>query len=84
MEPTIVNNSTLFVDKFFYKFVGILKNGDQIDINVPARQIGGRLTQTEMQIRYARWQAPDVSGARGFLARYSRSVSEVNEAAILK
>jgi len=64
--------------------LGILKNGDLIDIDVELRHLGVRLTETEMQIRYARWQAPDQSSQKGFLGRYSRSVSEAHEGAVLK
>lgn len=63
---------------------GVLKDGDEIDIDVVARSISIRLTQTELQIRLVRWQEPQTSNQRGFLARYSRSVSEISEGAILK
>ncbi len=64
--------------------LGILKTGDIIDIDIQNRQLGVRLTDTEMQIRYARWQAPDTSSARGFLGRYSRLVSDAHDGAVLK
>jgi dihydroxy-acid dehydratase len=64
--------------------LGILKNGDLIDIDIQNRTLGVRLTDTEMQIRYARWQAPESSAARGFLGRYSRLVSDANEGAVMK
>jgi dihydroxy-acid dehydratase len=64
--------------------LGILKNGDFIEIDIEARSLGVRLTETELQIRYARWQPPESASARGFLGRYSRQVSEAQEGAVLK
>lgn len=64
--------------------LGILKNGDLIDIDINNRYLGVRLTDTEMHIRFARWQAPETASARGFLGRYSRLVSDANEGAVLK
>lgn len=64
--------------------LAILRDGDQIEIDVEKRLIIGRLTDTEMQVRLARWQAPASGGRRGFLERYSRSVSDVHEGAVLK
>lgn len=64
--------------------LGILRNGDLIEIDIQTRSLGVRLTETEMQIRYARWQPPEMGSARGFLGRYSRSVSEAHEGAVLK
>lgn len=64
--------------------LAILRDGDQIEIDVEKRSIIVRLTDTEMQVRLARWQAPASAGRRGFLERYSRSVSDVHEGAVLK
>ncbi len=64
--------------------LAILRDGDQIEIDVEKRSAIVRLTDTEMQVRLARWQAPAAAGRRGFLERYSRSVSDVHEGAVLK
>lgn len=64
--------------------LAILRDGDQIEIDVEKRSVIVRLTDTEMQVRLARWQAPATAGRRGFLERYSRSVSDVHEGAVLK
>jgi dihydroxy-acid dehydratase len=64
--------------------LAILRDGDQIEIDVEKRSAIVRLTDTEMQVRLARWQAPATAGRRGFLERYSRSVSDVHEGAVLK
>ena len=54
--------------------LGVLHNGDAIDIEVENRQLAVRLTDTELRIRLARWQTPEPKAKRGFLERYSRSV----------
>lgn len=64
--------------------LAILKSGDIVEINIPSRQMMVRLTEMEMKIRQTRWQAPVTTMKRGFLERYSRSVSEAHEGAVLK
>lgn len=64
--------------------LAILRDGDQIEIDIEKRAAIVRLTDTEMQVRLARWQAPALPNRRGFLERYSRSVSDVHEGAVLK
>ena len=64
--------------------IGILRTGDVVDIDLDQRRLSLRLTDTDIRLRYARWQAPVVKTQRDFLARYSRSVSPVHEGAVLK
>lgn len=64
--------------------LAVLKNGDVIEFDTANRRIGARLTDLELRIRISRWQAPDAKGRRGFLERYSRSVSEAHEGAVMK
>jgi len=64
--------------------LGVLRDGDIIDINIEERHLGVRLTDTDLKVRMARWQSPEPKTQKGFLSRYSRHVSEVHEGAILK
>jgi len=64
--------------------LGVMRDGDVIDVNIEQRQLGIRLTDTDLRVRMARWQSPEPKAQRGFLDRYSRLVSEVHEGAILK
>ena len=64
--------------------LSVLKNDDVIMIDMKKKQIGVRLTDTDLRIRLARWQSPEPQTHRGFLSRYSRLVSEVAEGAVLK
>ena len=64
--------------------LSVVKDGDQIELNIDKKLLMVRLTDTELRIRLARWQTPEPKSSKGFLERYSRSVSEVNEGAVLK
>jgi dihydroxy-acid dehydratase len=64
--------------------MAVLRAGDWIDVDTKARQLSVRLTETDLRVRMARWQSPEPKMKRGFLDRYSRSVSEVHEGAVLK
>jgi dihydroxy-acid dehydratase len=64
--------------------LAVLKDNDNIEINIESRTINVRLTDTELRIRLTRWQSPDTKAKQGFLGRYSRMVSEVHEGAVLK
>lgn len=64
--------------------LSVLKTGDAIEIDTIARTMSVRLTDMELKIRQTRWQAPEPKATKGFLGRYSRSVSEAHEGAVLK
>lgn len=64
--------------------LSVLRTGDPIEIDTVSRTLSVRLTDMELKIRQTRWQAPDLKAKRGFLERYSRSVSEAHEGAVLK
>ncbi|MCG3204127.1 MAG: Dihydroxy-acid dehydratase [Elusimicrobia bacterium] len=64
--------------------LAVLRTGDPIEINTIGRTISVRLTEMELKIRQTRWQAPEPKSNKGFLGRYSRSVSEAHEGAVLK
>ncbi len=65
--------------------LGVLKNGDVLDLDLDLRLLNVRLTDMDMRIRLSRWQqAPESKIRRGFQERYSRSVSQASEGAVLK
>jgi dihydroxy-acid dehydratase len=64
--------------------LAILKTGDVIDIDMTKRWLSVRLTEMEMRLRQTRWQPADNKTRKGFLERYSRSVSDALEGAVLK
>lgn len=64
--------------------LAVMRTGDIVEIDVPARRLNVKLTSTEMQVRLARWRPSEGRGKRDFLERYARCVSEVSEGAVLK
>ncbi len=64
--------------------MGVLRDGDVIELSIESRSLNVRLTDTDLKVRMARWQSPEPKAQKGFLDRYSRSVSEVHEGAVLK
>ncbi|MCK4532323.1 dihydroxy-acid dehydratase [bacterium] len=64
--------------------LAIVKNGDLIQIDIPKRKIGVRLTDMEIKLRLAKWKPPQMKIKKGYLKRYARMVSSANEGAVLK
>lgn len=64
--------------------LALLKNGDRIRIDIPARRLDVVLTEQEMQKRLQKWKKPAPKIGRGYLARYARFVSSADEGAIMK
>ncbi len=64
--------------------IGLLQNGDVIEIDIPGRTINVRLSPEELEQRAKqRPTAPD-RGLSGWLKRYQQLVSSANTGAILK
>ena len=61
-----------------------LKDGDIIMIDIPKRQLGVRLTDTDIKLRLAKWSAPPSKFKKGYLSRYAKMVGSADEGAILK
>ncbi|MEN3013392.1 MAG: dihydroxy-acid dehydratase [Endomicrobiia bacterium] len=68
--------------------IGVVKDGDIIDIDIPNRQLNIRLTTTELKARLAKLQGElEVRQKKfktGWLARYSELVTSASEGAVLK
>jgi dihydroxy-acid dehydratase len=64
--------------------IAALKDGDIIMIDIPKRQLNVRLTETDINVRLAKWTAPANKFKFGYLSRYSRLVSSANTGAVLK
>ena len=63
--------------------IGILKDGDIIDIDITACTLNARLTDEEIKERYAHF-TPLVKPVTGYLARYRQSVTSASEGAVFK
>jgi len=63
--------------------IAILKDGDIIDIDIPARKISTRLTPGEIEKRFKNWKPVPPKIRSGYLSRYTRLVSSADKGAVL-
>ena len=63
--------------------IGILRDGDIIDIDIPACSLNVRLTDEEIEARKATF-VPLEKPVGGYLARYRKNVSSASEGAIFR
>jgi dihydroxy-acid dehydratase len=64
--------------------IGLLKSGDIIEINIPARSLSVRLTEEEITKRKTEYVKPEPKVKGGYLYRYARMVQSANTGAVLK
>ena len=64
--------------------IAALRDGDVIMIDIPKRQINVRLTETDINVRLAKWSAPVNKFKFGYLSRYARMVGSADTGAVLK
>ena len=63
--------------------IGLVRDGDMIAIDVGARSIDVEVDEAELERRRAGWRAPEPRCTRGWLARYSRLVTNASNGAVL-
>lgn len=64
--------------------LGLVEEGDIIDIDIPARTLSVRLTDEELAARKAKWVKPEPRVTTGYLARYAKLVTSASTGAVLK
>lgn len=64
--------------------IGLVEDGDIIDVDIPNRQLNVRLTEEEIAERRARWVPKEPNVKKGYLARYAKLVSSPSEGAVVK
>lgn len=64
--------------------IGLLRDGDSIVIDIPAKRMDVRLSDAELERRRAEWKAPEPRVSDGYLARYARMVSSAARGAIVE
>ncbi len=62
--------------------IGVVQDGDVIEINVAERRLSVELDDAELARRKSAWQAPEPRYKTGVMAKYARSVSSSAEGAI--
>jgi dihydroxy-acid dehydratase len=63
--------------------IGIIKDGDMINIDIPNRKIDLLLSEEEIKDRLSKWTAPEPKIKTGYLARYGKLVKSANTGAIV-
>ncbi len=64
--------------------IAAVREGDIIDINIPANSINVRISDREIKERLKEWKRPKPRVTKGYLVRYAKMVSSASTGAILR
>lgn len=64
--------------------IGLIEEGDVIEINIPEYTINVNLTEEELEERRSKWTPKESSIKSGWLARYAKLVGPSNKGAIME
>ncbi len=64
--------------------IGLLKNGDIIEINIPKNSIKVKVSNKELAERRKKWRAPKPRITKGCLAKYASMATSADTGAVLK
>jgi dihydroxy-acid dehydratase len=64
--------------------IGLVKEGDIIEINIPESKVNVKISDEEMEKRRAEYTAPEPRVKSGWLARYMRNVAGANKGAVME
>jgi len=64
--------------------IALIKNGDKIAIDIPARKLELLVSDEELAKRRAQWSAPEPKIKTGYLARYAKLTTSASTGAILE
>ena len=64
--------------------IGLLKNGDVIEIDIPQNKLGVKLSEQELADRKKAWTAPKPRITKGYLAKYASMATSADTGAVLK
>lgn len=64
--------------------IGLIQNGDIIDIDIPNRSINVRLSEDELKKRARKFKAPAPRYTSGYLAKYAKLATSADTGAVLK
>ncbi len=64
--------------------VALVRDGDQIKVDLPARMVDLLVDEAELEERRAAWKRPEPKFKRGWLARYERLVTSAAHGAVLE
>ncbi len=69
-------------EAFVGGLIAFVREGDTIEIDVPARKLQVEIPADELARRKAGWKAPAPRYARGVMAKYANTVSSASEGAV--
>jgi dihydroxy-acid dehydratase len=64
--------------------IGLVQDGDKIEIDIPARKLTLAVSETEMKKRKENFKMREPKIKQGYLSRYSRLVTSANTGAVMK
>ena len=64
--------------------IAFIKDGDTIELDIPARKIELKVDGRELDARKKAWKAPLPKIRNGWLARYAKAVTSANTGAVVK
>jgi dihydroxy-acid dehydratase len=64
--------------------IGLLKDGDIIEIDIPNNKISVKLSDDELAKRKKAWTAPKPRITEGYLAKYASMATSADTGAVLK
>ena len=62
--------------------IAMVNEGDEISLDIPARQLNVKLTEEELTDRRAKWTPPPPNYTTGALAKYAKLASSASEGAV--
>jgi dihydroxy-acid dehydratase len=64
--------------------IALIRDGDQIEINIPQRKLLLKVPEKELAKRRSEWKPKEPNVKKGYLARYSEQVTSADKGAVLR
>ncbi|MGL6220481.1 MAG: dihydroxy-acid dehydratase, partial [Lacrimispora sphenoides] len=64
--------------------IAYIREGDLIEIDIPASRINAKITDDELARRKADYKAPDFGAKSGWLSRYQKNVTSADKGAVME
>ncbi len=64
--------------------IAIIRDGDMIDIDIPARKVSLEVSEEEIKNRLASWKAPEPKVTRGYLAHFAKYAVSADKGAYIE
>ena len=62
----------------------MLRDGDVIDIDIPARRVGVEISDEEIRKRLASWKPPEPKVTKGYLASFAKHAVSADKGAYME